>query len=62
MCNFALEGDLFRQRRAEMLALADERRLVRAMKPSRARRARAPRRAATPSLSPARLKPSPLFR
>jgi hypothetical protein len=62
MCNFELAPELFRQRRVEMLALADERRLVRAMRPARAQRARSRRRAAAPSLMPARLKPSLLFR
>jgi hypothetical protein len=63
MCNFEhLEPDVFRQRRVEMIALADERRLALALKPSRVRRARSRRRARVQAGSPIGLKPSPLFR
>jgi hypothetical protein len=62
MCNFELEADVFRQRRVQMLALADERRLAVALKPSRVRKARARRRGRVPANSPVALKPSPLFR
>ena len=63
MCNFELSPEEFRQRRLEMIALADERRLALAMKPARVRRARSRRRAHLPVTSPVtgpvRLKPSP---
>ena len=35
MCNFELSPEQFRQRRLEMIALADERRLAKALKPVR---------------------------
>ena len=35
MCNFELSPEAFRQRRIEMIALADERRLARALRRSR---------------------------
>jgi hypothetical protein len=63
MCNFELEPELFRQRRVEMIALADERRLALALKPLRPQRARAPRRSRKWVLgSPGRLNPSPVPR
>jgi hypothetical protein len=62
MCNFELSPELFRQRRIEMIALADQRRLALALKSSRARRARARRGARVRVGSPVRLYPSPLFR
>jgi len=60
MCNFELSPELFRQRRLEMIALADERRLARAMKPARARTTRSHRRLRTRVSSPARVNPSPV--
>ena len=66
MCNFELSPDLFRQRRLEMIALADERRLARALKGAREPRATARRRArvrvSSPVSSPVRLNPSPVAR
>jgi hypothetical protein len=62
MCNFELSPEQFRQRRVEMIALAEQSRLARAMKPSRARRARSARGARVRVSSPVRLNPSPLFR
>jgi hypothetical protein len=40
MCNFELSPEAFAQRRLEMIALADERRLARALKPVKVRRQR----------------------
>lgn len=62
MCNFELSPELFRQRRVAMIALAEERRLARAMKPARARRARPRRRVRTAVVGPVRLNPSPVLR
>jgi hypothetical protein len=63
MCNFELTPEAFRQRRVEMIALADERRLAQALKPVRPRRARSRRRARITVGRPVRLNPSPvLFR
>ena len=62
MCNFELSPEAFRQRRLEMIVLADQRRLARAMKPVRVPRARARRRASIALGSPARLNPSPAMR
>jgi hypothetical protein len=62
MCNFELSPELFRQRRVEMIALADERRLARAMRPVRTPRARTRRRVRISVVSPARLNPSPVPR
>jgi len=62
MCNFELSTEQFRQRRLEMIAQADERRLAKAMKPVRVPRARARRRARITLVSPARLHPSPATR
>jgi hypothetical protein len=62
MCNFELTPEAFRQRRVEMIALADERRLAKAMKPARARKARSGRKVRVPLTGPVRLNPSPLFR
>jgi hypothetical protein len=62
MCNFELSPELFRQRRVEMIALADERRLAKAMKPARAPRERSRRRSRIVLGSPARLNPSPATR
>jgi hypothetical protein len=59
MCNFELSPELFRQRRVEMIALADERRLARAMKPARVRTL-SRRRARARVSSPVRLNPSPV--
>jgi len=58
MCNFELDPQAFTQRRVEMIALAQERRLAVALKPARDRRERARRKARVPVLGPARLKPS----
>ena len=62
MCNFELSPELFRERRIEMIALADERRLAKAMRPARVPRARSRRRTRIRVSSPVRLNPSPLFR
>jgi len=62
MCNFELSPEAFRQRRAEMIALADERRLARAMRPVRAQRARSRRKVRISVISPVRLNPSPVPR
>jgi hypothetical protein len=62
MCNFELSPELFHQRRVAMIALADERRLAKAMKAARPRRAPAPRRARVTLVSPVRLNPSPVPR
>ena len=62
MCNFELTPDQFRQRRVEMIALADQRRLAKAMKPARSRRARSPRRVRVPVSGPVQLRPTLLFR
>jgi hypothetical protein len=59
MCNFELSPETFRQRRIEMIALADERRLARAMKPARVRATRR-RRSRSRLTSPVRLNPSPV--
>src|SRR5690348_8941788 len=40
MCNFELSPEAFAQRRVEMIALADQRRLALALKPARQRRER----------------------
>jgi len=62
MCNFELSPELFHQRRVEMIALADERRLARAMRPVRAQRARTRRKVRISVVSPGRLNPSPVPR
>jgi hypothetical protein len=62
MCNFELDTEAFRLRRVEMIALADQRRLARALKPVRAGRAPVRRRLRIPVSSPLGLKPSPLPR
>jgi hypothetical protein len=62
MCNFELSPEAFRQRRIEMIALADQRRLARALKPVREPRVRARRKARITLGSPARLNPSPATR
>ena len=62
MCNFELSPEAFRQRRLEMIALADERRLARALKPARAPRARSRRKVWIGVSSPVRLNPSPVPR
>jgi hypothetical protein len=62
MCNFELSPELFHQRRVEMIALADERRLARAMRPARAPRARTRRKVRISVVSPGRLNPSPVPR
>jgi hypothetical protein len=61
VCNFELSPESFRQRRIEMIALADERRLAVAMKKSRARLAPARRRSRVRVSSPVRLNPSPVL-
>jgi hypothetical protein len=62
MCNFELSPELFRERRLEMIALADERRLARAMRPVRVKRARTRRKARIRVSSPVLLNPSPVSR
>jgi hypothetical protein len=63
MCNFELSPEAFRQRRIEMVALADERRLAQAMKPVRVRQERARRKLRAAGLvGPVRLNPSPVAR
>jgi hypothetical protein len=62
MCNFELSPELFRERRLEMIALADERRLARAMRPVRVKRARTRRKARIRVSSPVLLNPSPVPR
>ncbi len=62
MCNFELSPEAFRQRRVEMIALADERRLAQAMKPARVRQGRSRRRVRAGIVSPVRLNPSPVTR
>jgi hypothetical protein len=62
MCNFELSPEQFRQRRLEMIALADERRLARALKPVRAQRAAARKRLRIRVSNPVRLNPSPVPR
>jgi len=62
MCNFELSPEAFRQRRIEMIALADQRRLAKALRPVREPRVRSRRRARIVLGSPARLNPSPATR
>ncbi|RNL78845.1 hypothetical protein [Nocardioides marmorisolisilvae] len=62
MCNFELDPQAFAQRRVEMIALADERRLALVLKPARERRERARRKARVPLVGPVRLNPSPVPR
>jgi hypothetical protein len=62
MCNFELSPELFAQRRVEMIALADERRLARALKPARVPRVRTRRKVRIGITSPVRLNPSPVPR
>jgi hypothetical protein len=62
MCNFELESELFRQRRVEMIALAEERRLAQALRPVRAPRARTRRKTRVRVTSPVVLNPSPVPR
>jgi hypothetical protein len=62
MCNFELEPDAFRRRRAEMIALAEERRLAQALRPVRARGRRSRRRPRVRVTSPVLLNPSPVPR
>jgi len=62
VCNFELSPELFYQRRAVMIALADERRLARAMRQSQARLTPSPRKSRVRVSSPVRLNPSPVFR
>jgi hypothetical protein len=66
MCNFELSPEQFRLRRLEMIALADERRLARALRPARAQRSPSRRRSrvrvSSPVSSPVRLNPSPATR
>ncbi|MBO9523351.1 MAG: hypothetical protein J7518_17620 [Nocardioidaceae bacterium] len=62
MCNFELSPEAFRQRRLEMIALAEERRLALALRPVRATKTRSRRRARIGAVSPVRLNPSPVPR
>ncbi len=62
MCNFELCPEQFYQRRTEMIALAEERRLARALKPVRVPRERARRKVRIAVVGPARLNPSPVAR
>jgi hypothetical protein len=62
MCNFELSPEQFRLRRLEMIALADQRRLARALKPARVESAPARRKARARVSSPVRLNPSPVTR
>ena len=62
MCNFELSPEAFAQRRVEMIALADQRRLAQAMKPVRAPRVRTRRKLRVSVVGPARLNPSPVPR
>jgi class 3 adenylate cyclase len=62
MCNFELSPEQFRQRRIEMIALADQRRLARAVKPARARRGTVRRRLRVPLGTPVALNPAPVVR
>jgi hypothetical protein len=62
MCNFELSPEAFRQRRIEMIALADERRLALALRPVRQRRRRARSKVRVGAVGPVRLKPSPALR
>ena len=62
MCNFELSPEAFAQRRVEMIALADQRRLARALKPVRVPRERVRRKVRLPVAGPARLNPSPVPR
>lgn len=62
MCNFELSPEAFRQRRVEMIALAEERRLARAFKPVRTPRVRSRRRVRIKVVSPVSLNPSPVTR
>ena len=61
MCNFALDQQAFAQRRVEMVALANERRMALALKPARVRREKARRKLRVPLLGPVR-HPSPVPR
>jgi hypothetical protein len=62
MCNFELSPEAFRQRRLEMIALADQRRLARALKPQRVKESRERRKVRVPVGSPVRLNPAPVTR
>jgi hypothetical protein len=62
MCNFELSPEAFARRRIEMIALADQRRLARAMKPVRVPRERVRRKVRLAVAGPARLSPSPVPR
>jgi hypothetical protein len=62
MCNFELSPELFRQRRVEMIALADERRLAQAMRPARTPQRRTRRWLRVRVSSPVLLNPSPVPR
>ena len=62
MCNFALDQQAFAQRRVEMVALANERRMALALKPARVRREKARRKLRVTLLGPVRLHPSPVPR
>jgi hypothetical protein len=62
MCNFELSPEQFRQRRVEMIALAEERRLARALKPVRTPRVRARRKLRVNVVGPVGLNPSPVPR
>jgi len=60
MCNFELSPEQFRLRRLEMIALADERRLARALRPQRAKGTPQPRKVRVRVGSPVRLNPAPV--
>lgn len=62
MCNFELSPEAFRQRRLEMIALADERRLARAFKPQRVKGSPERRKVRVRVGSPVRLNPAPVTR
>jgi len=62
MCNFELSPEAFARRRVEMIALADQRRLARAMKPVRVPPVRSRRKVRITVAGPARLNPSPVPR
>ena len=62
MCNFELSPEAFRQRRLEMIALADQRRLARALRPQRVKGSPQRKKVRVRVSSPARLHPAPVTR
>jgi hypothetical protein len=62
VCNFELSPEAFAQRRLEMIALADERRLAKALRPVREPRRTVRRRRWVRAAGPVRLNPSPVPR